>query len=143
MYAFIEEDGMNVKKYILASVAVFVTFQVLDFIIHVVILSSTYQSLAHLWRPDMMSLMWIMYLSSLFMSFMFVYIFTKGYENRGIMEGVSFGLVMGLFMNVIGMFGQYAMYPIPLSLTLQWFAYGMAEFSIAGIVAAAVYRPAS
>ena len=133
---------MNIKRFILASIAVFVTFQVLDFVIHGLILMSTYQSLAHLWRPDMMSLMWIMYLSSFFMSFMFVYIFTKGYENRGIMEGLRFGVVIGLFMNVVGMFSQYAMYPIPFSLTIQWLLYGMAEFIIAGIVAAAVYRPA-
>jgi hypothetical protein len=133
---------MNIKRFILASIAVFVTFQALDFIIHGLILMSTYQSLTHLWRPDMMSLMWIMYLSSFFMSFMFVYIFTKGYENRGIMEGLRFGVVIGLFMNVVGMFSQYAMYPIPFSLTMQWFLYGMAEFIIAGIVAAAVYRPA-
>lgn len=133
---------MNIKRFILAAIAVFVTFQALDFIIHGWILSSTYATLMHLWRPDMMSLMWIMYLSSFFMSFMFVYIFTKGYENRGIMEGLRFGVVIGLFMNVIGMFSQYAMYPIPFSLTIQWLLYGMAEFIIAGIVAAAVYRPA-
>lgn len=132
---------MNVKRFILASLSVYITFQVLDFIIHGLILASTYQALPHLWRPDMMSLMWIMYLSSLFMSFVFVYIFAKGYENRGVPEGLRFGIVMGLFMNVIGMFSQYAMYPIPFSLTIQWFLYGMAEFIVAGIVVSAVYRP--
>jgi hypothetical protein len=44
-------------------------------------------------------------------------------------------------MNVIGMFGQYVMYPIPFSLSVQWFVFGMIEFAVAGIVAAAIYRP--
>ncbi|MFH1248115.1 MAG: hypothetical protein V1490_03075 [Candidatus Omnitrophota bacterium] len=133
---------MNTKKMVLASIAVFIAFEVMDYIIHGVILFSVYARLAQVWRPDMMSKMWLMYLSTLVMSIMFVYIFIKGYENKGIAEGVRFGIVAGLFMNFIGMFGQYVMYPIPASLALQWFIYGMIEFIIAGVVAAIVYKPA-
>lgn len=131
---------MNIKRMIIASILVFAGIQVMDFVIHGIILSPVYQSLAHVWRPDMMAKMWILRLSSLVMSFLFVYIFIKGYENKGIIEGVRYGIIIGLFMNVIGMFSQYVMYPIPFSLSVQWFIYGMIEFIICGIIAALVYK---
>jgi hypothetical protein len=89
----------------------------------------------------MMSLMWIFYAAGLVTAFLFVYIFIKGYEDKGLLEGLRYGIIIGLFMNVIGMFGQYVMYPIPCSLSVQWFVFGMIEFAVAGIVAAAIYRP--
>lgn len=131
---------MNIKKMAMASVAVFVGFQVMDYVIHGLILSSAYQLLAHVWRPDMMSKMWILSLSEAVMSVLFVYIFIKGYENKGIMEGVRYGIVIGLFMNVIGMFSQYVMYPIPLGLSIKWFIYGMVEFIVCGAIAAGIYK---
>ncbi|UCD70562.1 MAG: hypothetical protein JSW70_06020 [Syntrophobacterales bacterium] len=132
---------MNIKRFIIASIAVFICFQVLNFIIHGVILDSTYESLKDVWRPDMMSKMWIMYITSLILSFLFVYIFTKGYEARGIAEGVRYGLLIGLLMNIPGMFNQYVIYPIPFYLALQWFIYGTIEFIACGIVAALIYKP--
>ena len=132
---------MNVKRFIIASVVVYIVVQVLDFIIHGLILADTYKTLANVWRPDMMSLIWIFYVAGLVFAVLFVYIFIKGYEGKGILEGVRYGAIMGLFMNVIGMFGQYVMYPIPFLLSLQWFIYGMIEFIIAGMVVAAIYRP--
>lgn len=132
---------MNIRRFLIASIAVYAVFQVMDFIIHGIILSETYKSLSSIWRPDMMSLMWIFYAAGLVTAFLFVYIFTKGYEDRGLLEGLRFGIIIGLFMNVIGIFGQYVMYPIPISLSVQWFVFGMIEFAVAGIVAAAIYRP--
>jgi hypothetical protein len=89
----------------------------------------------------MMSLVWITYVTALIFSFLFVYIFSRGYEGRGISEGIRFGLLIGLLMNVVGMFNQYAVLPIPFKLTLQWFVYGVIQIMICGIVASALYKP--
>ena len=132
---------MNTKRYLGASIAVFICFQILEFIIHGPLLGKVYMSMEGVWRPDMMSKMWIIYTTSFILSFLFVYIFTKGYEGKGIGEGFRYGLLIGLLMNVVGMFNQYAVYPIPFVLALQWFIYGMIEFSICGIVAAMIYKP--
>jgi len=132
---------MNVKRFIIASIAVYLVFQVLDFIIHGVILADTYKELANVWRPDMMSLMWIFYIAGLLFAFLFVYIFIKGYEGKGILEGVRYGIIIGLLMNVIGMFGQYVMYPLPFTLIILWFISGMIESILGGIAAAAIYKP--
>jgi hypothetical protein len=64
---------------------------------------------------------------------------SKGYEGRGIAEGVRYGLVIGLLVNVMGMFNQYAVYPIAIGLTIQWFIYSVIQFIIYGIVAAALF----
>ena len=133
---------MNVKRFIFAIIAVFVAIQITDPIIHGFILKNSYTALQHVWRPDMMSKMWIMYLTSLIFSFIFVYVFTKGYENKGIAEGIRFGIIIGLLLNVVGTFNQYVVYPVPFSLALQWFVYGMIEFILAGIVTALIYKPA-
>jgi len=134
---------MNVKRYLLASVAVFVTGMVLDQLIHNVILKATYESLKHLWRPDMDSLMWIRPVIGVIWSFLFTYIFVKGYEGKGIMEGVRFGAVIGLFTSIPMAYGTYIIIAIPYSLAFQWFVYGLIENILIGIVVAAVYKPAS
>jgi len=131
----------NTKRFIAGGLAIFLIFTVCDFIIHNVILGNIYMSMTALWRPDMMSLMWIMYLSSFIFSFLLMFIFIKGYEDRGIPEGVRFGIMMGLITTGMGAVYQYVVYPIPFSLVAQWFAYGIVEFILAGIAAAAIYQP--
>lgn len=131
---------MNTKRFILAGIAVFVVIQAVDWLVHGVFLAGWYEELKSIWRADMMDIMWLMTLGSLFFSFMFVFIFVKGYENKGIMEGIRYGLYVGLLIMVSGMLGQYVMYPIPLGMALIWLAYGIVEMIIAGAVAAAIYR---
>jgi len=116
---------MNIKRFIFASIAVFIIIQGIDWLVHGVLLSGWYAEIKGLWRPGMMDLMWVMMFGSLFFSFMFVYIFTKGYEGRGISEGARYGLLIALLMYVSGMLGQYFMYPIPLGLALIWVLYGI------------------
>ena len=134
---------MNIKRWVLASLSVFLVFEILDSIVHMVFLSRAYQNpaIVTLWRADMMSLMWLMYVSTLVLSFVFVYIFSKGYEGKGVIEGVRFGLVFGVIMAFVAIVNQYVVYPIPLALAVQWFIYGMIEFVCVGIVAALVYKP--
>ena len=132
---------MNIKRYFLAVLAVLVTIIVTNIIIHSFILMDTYTTLKQIWRPDMMDLMWIMYVTDIALAFLFVYIFTKGYENKGVLEGVRYGLIMGLLLDGLGSFGQYMVYPVPLSLAAQWFVYGVIRFVLLGIIVALIYRP--
>jgi hypothetical protein len=120
---------------------VFVAYEVVNNIIHMLILSGVYETMMDVWRTDMMQKLWIMYVTALIFSFLFVYIFSKGYEGKGIAEGIRYGLIIGLLMNIVGMFNQYAAYPISLSLTVQWFIYGVIQIIICGIVTAALYKP--
>ena len=132
---------MNIKKLLVATLVVFITLQILDFVIHGLILMSTYDSLQTVFRPDMADKMWIMYVTGLIFSFLFVYIFTKGYEGKGIVEGAKYGLLIGLIVHLVGAYNQYAVYPLPYHLVMKWFVFGTIEVVIAGIVLSLVYKP--
>ena len=127
------------KKVWSGFIAVFIVMEILEYLVNVVILSSTYMALASLWRPDMMSKMWIFHVIYLIVSFMLSFLFSKGYEGKGMGEGLRYGFYMGVLLSVPMAYGSYAMIAIPYSLALQWFIYGMVEYIIAGLVLAWIF----
>jgi len=127
------------KKVLLGALAVFVVFMVMDFIVHGKLLESAYQETQSMWRPDMMSKMWIFWVVRLVTAYFFVLIFSKGYENKGLMEGVRYGLYAGVMLSVGYAYGSYASFPMPYSMALQWFLYGVATYVIAGVALAWVF----
>jgi hypothetical protein len=127
------------KKLWLGFIAVFVTAEILNFVIMGLILGPSFDSLKSLWREDMMSKMWIYHVIMLVGAFFFTYIFSKGYEGKGIMEGVRYGLYIGIWMSIGAAYGTYAMIAIPYYLTLEWFLLGVLDYIIMGIVVALVY----
>ena len=128
------------KKFWTGFVAVFVAMEIMMFLVHGVILKSAYEATQAVWRPDMMSLMWIYHVLAIIGAFFFTFIFSKGYEGNGAMEGARYGLYIGIWMSVGMAYGTYAMIAIPYWLTLQWFIYGVIEYVIGGIVLALVFR---
>ena len=132
---------MNKKRFIIASIVIFVAILLLDMLEHGVVLMRAYEETTSLWRENMNTLMWIMWLGNIVFSFLFVFIFIKGYENKGISEGIRFGIIIGLLINVAGIFSQYVIYPLPFLMALQWFVYGMIRFVIYGVLTALIYKP--
>lgn len=136
---------MNTKKFLTAFVVVFVLLEITNYLIHGVILSSTYaeEGVKQVFRSmeEMQSKMWIIWLTDLIWSFFFTFIFVKGHENKGIMEGVKYGVYIGLFYSLVMAYQSYALYPIPYSLTFKWFAFGFIQSVILGVVVAMIYKP--
>jgi len=132
---------MNIKRFLAGGLVIFIIFRIGDLIVHGFILGKTYMSMTGVWRPDMMSLMWIMYLGSFIFSYLMMFAFVKGYEGRGILEGIRFGIIIGLLTNGMGAFYQYVLYPLPLSMILIWFCYAIIISAIAGIAASLIYKP--
>lgn len=131
---------MNVKRFIAASLAVYIVSQALGYLVHGVLLAPVYEATKSIWRPDMQSKMWIEWVYGLTTAVLFTYIFTKGYEGRGVMEGVRFGLLVGLLVSIPMAYGTYMSIPIPYYLALQWFLYGTGVMILMGVTAALVYR---
>ena len=131
------------KRFWMAFVACYVIGQILGFVINGVLLADSYKALAHVWRPeaDMQAKMWIFLITSFVAVFLFCYIFTKGYENKGLMEGLRYGGLIGLLMTVPMAYDSYVVYPIPYSLALKWFVTGMAYWLTLGAVLAGIYKP--
>jgi len=127
------------KKVLVGFIVVFVLMEIMSFLIHGLILESTYQSLQNLWRPDMMNLMWVYHVISVIGAFFFTFIFSKGYEGKGVVEGCRYGLYIGIWMSVGMAYGTYAMIAIPYSLAIQWLIYGIIEYVIYGAALAMVF----
>ena len=134
---------MNMKRLVIAAVVVYVVHQILNVLTHEFILADTYQSLANVWRPEAewQSKSWIFFLTGAFWAFLFSFIYTKGYEGKGVMEGVRYGFWIGLLIFIPMAYESYVIYPIPYSLALQWFLYGLVHAMICGAALALVYKP--
>lgn len=132
---------MNWKRFALATAAVFVLGQILDYLIHGVILMADYQaSPQQIWNPKMQEWMPYMSLLGVGYSILFVYIFTRGYEAKGWLEGLRYGVIIALFASVLPAFTQAIIYPVPMSLAVKWAIFGSLEMILFGIVAALIYR---
>ena len=134
---------MDMKKLLSTFAGVYVASMLLNLLIHAVLLAPTYSSpeLSNLMRSPEEAKTWIHFVVGIFFSFFFVFIFSKGYENKGIMEGFRYGLYVGLMVATPTAYSSYAVYPIPYSLALQWFMYGLVYYIILGMVAALLYKP--
>lgn len=134
---------MNNKTFWFGWVAVYIVMQVIGFVIHGVLMTDTYEALAAVFRPkeEMASMMGIMFVSSAVGLFLFCYIFTKGYEGKGIMEGVRYGALMGLFLGIPTSIDAYVIYPITQELAMIWLVSSVVGLAIGGAVFAAIYKP--
>jgi hypothetical protein len=86
---------MFTKKFFLTFAAVFITLEVIGYILFFWLMGDTWRSeeVSKFLRPeeDMWGKIWIVYLMDLVWAFFFTFFFAKGYENKGIAEGLRFG----------------------------------------------------
>ncbi len=126
------------KKMLLAVVVVFVAWSIMDYIIHVSILGSSYQATAQLWRPEGEMRMGLMYVVTLIYSFAFVGIFSWFFRDKGVGSGLKYGFWFGLGSGVAMGYGSYSVMPIPYSMALTWFLGTLAEAVVAGMIVGAI-----
>ncbi len=135
---------MKRKEIIIAFVIVFIVLELTNLLIHNVILASTYakEEISKVFRPEaeMQSKMWIGWVVDVIWSFFFVFIFAKGYENKGWLEGLRYGIYIGLFISLPMAYYQFIVYPLPYYLILQWFIYGFIQYVILGIITSLIYK---
>ena len=131
------------KRFWMAFVACFVASQAIGFLVHGVWLNATYESLAAIFRPkeQMDAIMWQMLVASAIAIFAFCYIFTKGYEAKGAMEGVRYGVLVALLVAIPGAMMEHWVYPVPAALAMKWAAADAVHWVVLGVVMALIYRP--
>ncbi len=132
---------MNVKKWLLSSVIVWIAYFILEWIIHGGILAGLYQQHADLWLSEaqMQSRMWAMILGQLFFAILFCFIYTKGIREGGAAEGLRYGFWLGLLLCVPVFFIRWS---VELSPGILIFFQSLFEFMaiiILGIVLGAIY----
>jgi len=128
------------KRAIFAVVAVFIIWSILDFLIHGVLLKSTYESTAHLWRPMQEMNMPLMYFVTLVFAICFVAIYGLLIEQNSLVSGIKFGVLFGLATGISMGFGSYSYMPIPISLAWSWFFGTWVEVIVAGVTVGMLMR---
>ena len=128
------------KKIILSTIAVFLAWSVMDFILHSVILSASYAATASLWRPMGEMKMGVMYVAGLIASLAFVVIFARFFSNKGIITGLKYGLWFGLGAGVSMGYGSYSVMPIPYHMAFTWFLGSVIEGAVGGIILGAIIK---
>lgn len=128
------------KRTILAVVAVFVAWSVLDFIIHGMLLKSTYEATASLWRPMNEMKMPLMHFVTLVFTVCFVLIYGFLVGKKSLMSGIKFGFLFGLATGISMGFGSYSYMPIPLTLAWSWFFGSLIEAIAAGAIVGAIMK---
>jgi hypothetical protein len=128
------------KRIWVGFVTVFVTTQIVEGIVNFFLLGQTYSQYTHLWRPPAEVKLWMLPVTGAFFSYFFVFIFSRGNEQKGVMEGARFGLYTALMIVLPHAYNSYAMLQIPYSIALQWFLYGTAEYVLAGVLLSVAFQ---
>ncbi|OGT88980.1 MAG: hypothetical protein A2286_00565 [Gammaproteobacteria bacterium RIFOXYA12_FULL_61_12] len=128
------------KRAILAVAAIFIAWSLLDFLLHGLLLQSTYAATAHLWRPMDAMNMPLMYLVTLLVAAAFVAIYLWLVEPKSLGTGIRLGLLFGLATGISMGFGSYSYMPIPVSLAWSWFLGTLVECAVAGAIAGWLIR---
>lgn len=120
------------KQTIWAVITVFIAWSILDFLIHGVLLQSTYQATANLWRPEDEMKMPLMSFVTLIFSICFVCIYSYLIKPKSLASGIIYGAIFGTATGVSMGIGSYCYMPIPLSLAFSWFIGSFVEIILAG-----------
>jgi len=128
------------KRTIWAVVAVFMAWSILDFILHGLLLRSTYEATANLWRPMDQMNMPLMYFVTLVFTVCFVLIYGLLVGQKSLASGIRFGALFGLATGISMGFGSYVYMPIPLTLAWSWFFGSWIEAITAGVIVGAIMK---
>lgn len=125
-------------RFALACAVLFVAALAWNGVLHLVVLRGAEAELARLYRPDLADRMGLALLVTAAIAVIFVLGYS-GFARTGTLgEGARYGVFFALVAGVLADLNQWVLYPIPGRLALAWFAGGVAEFVLYGILAARI-----
>ncbi len=132
---------MNTKRYIGATVALFIFLFFYEWLVHGMILTNMYHHTPHVWRnmKEMSSMFPLYLLINLAISAWLAFVFTRFFKDGGVENGVRFGLYFGVFSGLITAM-WYTWLPIGGMLGFSWLINGIVEGIGGGFVLGLVYR---
>ena len=120
------------KRTILAVVAVFLAWSLLDIVIHQLFLMGEYEATADHWRPPDEIMIGLIYLVTLISAVVFVgiykFLICRKEPGRAIQYGLLFGVAIGIGMG----YGSYAVMPLTHTIALVWFLGTVVQGGVAG-----------
>ena len=149
---------MNMKRFWIVVVVVFVVASAYSFLIHGVILSNLYKPYTagpnlplhgvNIFLPADgagRAFMWLfhvaIYIGQFLFAFFFTYIFTRGFEGKGWLgEGFRYGVLVWGVAILSSNVGMYSWSQMPGIILMWWIIYGLIECVILGWICAALYK---
>jgi len=128
------------KRAVLAVIAVHLSWFVLDFIIHGVLLADAYAATSSLWRAEgemRMGLMQVVYLLSAAAS---VGAYGLLGDRKNTAQAVKFGLLLGLVFGIRTGYGSFAVMPIPYHMAYTWFLGTVVQMTAGAWVMGAIVK---
>jgi hypothetical protein len=122
------------KRIVGAALSIFILWNVVDFIVHGVILKNAYEATASLWRPMEEMKMGLMYFTVLISTIVFVAIYKRLVSNKSMGNAIQYGALFGFGAGVTMGYGSYAFMPIPYSMALTWFLDVFIRTILAGLL---------
>ncbi len=123
-----------IKQVFLSVLAIFIAWLILDFLLHRLLLRSTYEATAGLWRPENQMNIPLVYIVMFVLIISFVLIYGFLIDQKSLASGIRFGAIFGLAIGVSVGFGTYIHMPIPLILAWSWFLGGWIKAITAGAI---------
>jgi hypothetical protein len=134
---------MDVKKYLIAVIVVFVVYSAAAYLTHNVLLAPDYAAMSATLRSESAFLqrMPVLYLANLIFALGFCVIYTRGYEpgKNWLGQGFRYGLFVGTLLAPVAL-AAYVAFPLPGSVAVKWIGLGYVQVVIAGLTAASIYR---
>jgi hypothetical protein len=132
--------AQTMKRLLLAGIAVFVTWTLLDTWAHRLLLQPLYESSPSIWRP--LAEMNPVLIGTV--TVLLIAVFLAAYQvlvrPKSLAAGLCFGGLLGVALGASAGFGTYIHSPIPLTLAWGWFGLGTVKGLVAGVVLGAVIR---
>jgi uncharacterized membrane protein YeaQ/YmgE (transglycosylase-associated protein family) len=134
---------MNVKKFLLAVLAVGIVMNVLDGVVHGALLKGWYDTLTFFKKDTSPAWFIIMdFINALVL--VWVYEKVKTSFAQGPAGGALFGFYAGVLLNFPTVIGMFIMINgIPYGLAWLWTIMGIVWYTIAGVVIGLIYKPKS
>jgi hypothetical protein len=128
------------KRILLATVAIFVVWEVLDFVIHGLILREAYAASPGLWRPMADMKMGLMYIVGAIAAFCFAGVYGWLVRPKSLNAASKFGLLFGVGAGVSMGYGSFAVMPIPYVMAFTWFAGTLVQALVGSLLAGLIIR---
>lgn len=129
--------SLNLGRFLLATVAVFITTFVYDLVVHGHLLVDTYKDTLMSVGSGTISIDFSLVMKLLTLMVV-TFIFTRNYEGKGIGEGVRFGLMIGLLVGLV-LVGSHIGLATIKTVGLVWIIDSMINGIVVGVTLSLVY----
>lgn len=130
---------MDLKRLTLAVAVLFMFALIWNGIVHMVLLQEANLALEGIARPAAERNMALGMLLTAGIALLFVYSYAACARSGGLKGGLLHGLWFGLLAGLLVDLNQFLIYPLPATLALGWFLFGLVEFCIYGLLTALLY----